>query len=76
MVCVNPIQGFQIVSLRIGVHVSLVHPEVRHLMCIPRLVVVERAAAIAPICEVDIFICSVDDVVKRKSALYKFVGIM
>ena len=72
MVCVKPKQGFQIVSLRLELPVVPVHLEVRLPMCIPGLVVVERAAAVAPVCEVDLVTLSPDYVIKRKSALYKF----
>ena len=40
-------------------------------MSIPVSIVVEQAVALAPICEVDVFVFSVDYVIKRKSALYK-----
>ena len=73
MVCVKPTQGFQIVSLRIELPVVLVPLEVRLPMCKPGLVVVEQAAAIAPVCEVDLASLIPDYVIKRKSALYKFV---
>ena len=72
MVCVKPKQGFQIVSLRLELPVVPVQLEVRLPMCIARLVVGEQAAAIAPVCEVDIATLSPHYVIKRKSSLYKF----
>ena len=73
MVCVKPKQGFQIVSLRLELPVVPVHLEVRLPMCIPGLVVVERAVAVAPVCEVDFVFLSADYVLERKSTLNKVV---
>ena len=70
MVCVAPEQGVQIVYLGLKVSVALIHMEVWLPVYVPLRVVSEKTAAIAPICEVDVFLFSIENyVINRKSAL-------